>query len=122
MIRLLAWCGMNQSMSSADVPVALKASTITSVIIPTACLNTSRPSMRRWPTVCEDDGQTSTYNLDMCRPSERRAVVRGAPPALGCDAGLRRRVQHDGAAPVAEQHAGAAVVPVENAGKGFGSD
>ena len=36
MIRLLAWCGTNQSMSSALLPVALKASSTTSVIIATA--------------------------------------------------------------------------------------
>src|ERR1700704_2036384 len=47
MIRLLAWWGTNQSMPSAVVPVASKASTITSVIMPTACLNTSRPSILR---------------------------------------------------------------------------
>src|SRR6202035_205223 len=75
MIRLLAWCGTNQSISSAEVPVALKASTITSVIMPTACLKTSRPSIRRYPTVRVEDTPPSTYNFDLCRPSERRCVV-----------------------------------------------
>ena len=32
----------------------------TSVIMATACLKTSRPSMRRWPTVRVEDGPPST--------------------------------------------------------------
>jgi hypothetical protein len=60
MMRLLAWCGTSQSMSSAENPVASKAPSITSVIMPTACLKTSRPSMRRWPTVPVVDGPPST--------------------------------------------------------------
>ena len=55
--------------------MALNASTITSVIMPTACLKTSRPSIRRWPTVWVEDGPPSTYSFDLCRPSERRCVV-----------------------------------------------
>ena len=35
------------------------------VIMPTACLNTSRPSMRRWPTVWVEDGPPSTYSFDL---------------------------------------------------------
>src|SRR3954447_12971049 len=65
MMRLLAWCGTNQSMSSAVMPEALNASTITSVIMPTACLNTSRPSIRRCPTVPVEDGPPSTYSFDL---------------------------------------------------------
>src|SRR5882672_11209417 len=69
-------------MSSAVAPVALNASTITSVIMPTACLNTSRPSIRRWPTVWVEDGPPSTNNFDLCRPSERRCVV-NMPRSVG---------------------------------------
>jgi hypothetical protein len=46
--------------SCAVYPVALNASLITSVIIETACLKTSLPSMRRWPTVWVEDGPPST--------------------------------------------------------------
>lgn len=38
----------------------LEAASITSVIMPTACLKTSRPSIRRWPTVPVVDGPPST--------------------------------------------------------------
>src|SRR5436853_536281 len=60
MMRLLAWCGTNQSISAALYPVAMNESWITSVIIATACLNTSRPSMRKWPTVPVVLGPPST--------------------------------------------------------------
>ncbi len=102
------------------MPVALKASTITSVIMPTACLNTSRPSMRRWPTVWVEDGPPSTYSFALCRPSERRCVVR-MPRSLASP-GLRLRFEHHGAGAVAEQHAGAAIGPVENAREGLRAD
>src|SRR3979490_585205 len=99
-------------MSSAVMPEALNASTITSVIMPTACLNTSRPSILRWPTVWVEDGPPSTYNFDLWRPSGRRCVASTARTCVTPD--LRPRTERDGPRPVAEQHAGAAVVPVQN--------
>ena len=58
--------------------------------------------------------------MSCCRPSECRrvgqdaAIVRRALALLG--------LQHDRAGAVAEQHAGAAVVPVEDAREGLGAD
>ena len=43
-------------------------------------------------------------------------------PAVGGLAGLGLRFEHDRAGAIAEQHAGAAVGPVENTGEGFGAD
>ena len=61
MMRLLAWCGTNQSRSSAVIAgFGEYVASMTSVIMPTACLKTSRPSMRRWPTVPVVDGPPST--------------------------------------------------------------
>ena len=50
------------------------------------------------------------------------AQMRGQDAAVGWRARLLLRLQHDGAGAVAEQHAGGAVVPVENAREGFGAD
>ena len=75
MMRLLAWCGTNQSMSSAVMPACAKVSSMTSVIMPTACLNTSRPSIRRWPTVPVVEGPPSTKSFSLCAPSERRLAA-----------------------------------------------
>src|SRR5262245_10206110 len=47
MMRLLAWCGTNQSMSSAAKPDCASAPSTASEMAPTAARNTSRPSMRR---------------------------------------------------------------------------
>ena len=48
--------------------------------------------------------------------------MRGQHAAVGRLARLLLRLQHDGAGAVAEQHAGAAVVPVENARECLGAD
>ncbi len=50
------------------------------------------------------------------------AQVRGQHTGIRHGAGLLLRVQHDGAGAVAEQHAGGAIVPVENAREGFRAD
>ena len=46
----------------------------------------------------------------------------GEDAAVAAAAGLRLRLQHHGAGAVAEQHAGGAVVPVEDAGEGLRPD
>ena len=48
---------------------------MTSVIMPTACLKTSRPSILRCPTVPVVDGPPSTKSLSLWVPSERRLAA-----------------------------------------------
>ena len=75
--------------------------------------------MRRWPVgagrgraaVDIEDVVLAAVGMEMGR---QHAAVAGAA--------CRRRVQHHRAGAVAEQHAGAAVVPVEDAREGLGAD
>ena len=46
-MRWLAWCGTNQSMSVTAMPACAAAARTLSEILPTACLNTWLPTMRR---------------------------------------------------------------------------
>jgi len=48
--------------------------------------------------------------------------MRRQDAAIGRGAGLLLRLEHDGAGAIAEQHAGRAVVPVEDAREGLGAD
>ena len=51
-----------------------------------------------------------------------RAQVGGQNAAIGLGAGLQLRLHHQGAGAIAEQHAGGAVVPVQNARKSLRPD
>src|SRR3569623_574260 len=51
-----------------------------------------------------------------------RAQMRGEDAAIGAGAGLWLRRENYRSRPVAEQHAGAAVVPVEDAGERLSAD
>ena len=85
--------------------------------MPTAWRNTSLPSMRRWPTVLVAMGRhrrtASTYGVRPSADAWRDAAL---------DHARFSRLQHDGAGPVAKQHAGPPVGPVEDAREGFGAD
>src|SRR5579862_7534082 len=97
---------MNQSMSSTPKPVALNASSTTSVIMATACLKTSRPAI----------------DIKLRFEAPVGAQMDGEDAAVVARAGLVLGIEHDGAGAVAEQHAGRAVGPVENARKSLGAD
>jgi len=89
----------------------------TSVTMPTAKRNTSLPSMRRWPTVGWPMGRRRRgVWSDDARPSVDASSAR----AVGVVAGAPRRLQHDGAGAIAEQHASRTVGPIDDARKSLG--
>ena len=106
-IRALAWCGTTQSTSSAVRPAASSTSFSTSARLTTAWRNTSRPFIRSLPTVPVVEGPPSTNSRSLWRPSAWSLVAR--MPRSPSSA-----LEHQRAGAVAEQHAGRAVLPVED--------
>ena len=64
----------------------------------------------------------SAVHIELALEAAVRAQVGGQNPAVGCSAGLRLHLQHQGAGAVAEQHAGGAVVPVQDTREGLRPD
>ena len=93
---------------------------MTSVTMPTAWRNTSRPSMRRWPTVL--GGRGAAVDIELVAVAAVGAQLRGDEHAATRPAVARARLQHDRPGAVAEQDAGRAVLPVEDAREGLGAD
>ena len=93
---------------------------MTPEIFCTAWRNTSRPFMRRWPGGL--GGAGAAVDVEQVLEAAVRADAGGQDAAVVAAAELRLRLQHDRAGAVAEQHAGAAVLPVEDAREGLGAD
>ena len=120
MMRLLAWCGTNQSMSSAVLPVASNASSITSVIIADRMLEDLAALHAQ---MADGLGRgRPAVDVELVLVAAVGAQMRGQNAAVVAGPGCSLRFQHHRAGAIAEQHAGGAVVPVEDAREGLGAD
>ncbi len=112
MIRLLAWCGTSQSTSAWVRPLAASASSTASASRVTAWRNTSRPFITRWPGLSGWPTAPSTYRMS---PSVPWAWIWVDSTPRRSSSSVVARAQEHRAGAVAEQHAGAAVLPVQDA-------
>jgi hypothetical protein len=115
MMRMLAWCGISQSMS-ASVPAGLGQ-------------HRGRPFQHAHGQLEHGLAIHLEQRIAQHLPAGHRAghaqdadVAAVGMQVGGQDAGLVAGLQHHGAGAVAEQHAGGAVVEVEDAREHLGAD
>jgi hypothetical protein len=124
MMRMFAWCGTSKSISSAVIPACWSATSHASAMERTAFLKTSRPSMcTRWRAV-----SSTSWRDGLDRAAGRTVEQAGEVPVRAQvareDATARavRALQDGGAGSVAEEHAGGAVLPVQDRAHLLGGD
>ena len=117
MMRMLAWCGISQSMSASVLPALASVARAASSSTPHRQLEDRLAvhlQQRRRRAPGRRDTCPGTHRMPTCLPSACRSLAR----MPGVVAGL----EHHRAGAVAEQHAGGAVVEIEDARKHFGAD
>ncbi len=119
-MRWLAWWGTNQSMSSTLSPAASDEARMAAAMLVTACLKTSLPCIRSLPAVWVEDTPPSAYSMSCSPPVGEQPCVQHALVGIVAHPGMG--LQHDRAGAVAEQHAGGAVAPVQQARHGLRPD
>ncbi len=116
MMRMLAWCGISQSMSASLRPALASTARAALSSTPTASLNTA------WPSIFSSGSPMTLPPDTRARHAQDADMAAVGVQVAGQDAGLVAGLEHDGAGAVAEQHAGRAVVEVEDAREDLGAD
>ena len=78
MIRMLAWCGISQSISASVSPALAKAAWAAFSSTPTASLKTACPSILRTgsPRTLPPDTLPGTHKISTCLPSACKSLDR----------------------------------------------
>ena len=112
-MRLLAWCGTKRSISSGAYPV------VDQRLLDDAGNLLHRVAEHLAPVHAQVagglGGARTAVDVEQVLEAPIRADARGQDAAIVAAADLRLGLQHQGAGTVAEQHAGAAILPIENA-------